>query len=93
MSTSIEPFAAVSESPEPESLGVVHLAVERKHDRAAVLRYRVATTWQDMPDWRFHRHAMRIGLYLRERAQLTTEIGSPWSARSVPNGGSLSGAR
>ncbi len=71
MSTSIEPFAAVSESPEPESLGVVHLAVERKHDRAAVLRYRVATTWQDMPDWRFHRHAMRIGLYLRERAQLT----------------------
>jgi AMP-binding enzyme len=70
MSTSIEPFAVVSESPEPESLGLVHLAVERKHDRAAVLRYRLGTAWQDMPDWRFHRHAMRIGLYLRERAQL-----------------------
>ena len=70
MSTSIEPFVAVNESAEPENLGLLHLAVERKHERPAVLRYRMATGWQDMPDWRFHRHAMRIGLYLRERAQL-----------------------
>jgi AMP-binding enzyme len=71
MSTSIEPFIAVSEGSEPENLGLLHLAVERKHDRAAVLRRRVATAWQDTPDWRFHRHAMRVGLYLHERAQVT----------------------
>jgi hypothetical protein len=70
MSTSIEPLLAVSEGSEPENLGLLHLAVERKHDRAAVLKRRVGTAWQDTPDWRFHRHAMRIGLYLRERAQL-----------------------
>lgn len=74
MSTSIEPLAPGSETSEPENLGLLHLAVERKHDRASVLRWRAGAAgaaWQDAPDWRFHRHAMRIGLYLRERAQLT----------------------
>jgi acyl-CoA synthetase (AMP-forming)/AMP-acid ligase II len=70
MSTSIEPFVALGEPSDLENLGLLHLAVERKHDRAAVLRRRVGTAWQDTPDWRFHRHAMRIGLYLRERGQL-----------------------
>jgi hypothetical protein len=70
MSTSIEPFVTLSESSEPENLGLLHLAVERKHERPGVLRHRLATGWHDTPDWRFHRHAMRIGLYLRERAQL-----------------------
>jgi hypothetical protein len=71
MSTSIEPLAPGSETSEPENLGLLHLAVERKHDRSSALRWRVGAAWQDTPDWRFHRHAMRIGLYLRERAQLT----------------------
>lgn len=71
MSTSIEPLVAVSQNSEPENLGLLHLAVERKHDRASVLRRRVADAWQDTPDWRFHRHAMRIGLYLGERGRLT----------------------
>jgi AMP-binding enzyme len=70
MSTSIEPFVTLNESSEPENLGLLHLAVERKHDRPAILRHRVATGWHETPDWRFHRHAMRIGLYLRERAQM-----------------------
>ncbi len=70
MSTSIEPFIVGTEGVEPENLGLLHMAVERKHDRAAVLRQRASGVWQDTPDWRFHRHVMRIGLYLRERAQL-----------------------
>jgi AMP-binding enzyme len=70
MSTSIEPFVASPESSEPESLGLLHLAVERKHDRTSALRRRAGAAWQDTPDWRFHRHATRIGLYLRERGQL-----------------------
>jgi long-subunit acyl-CoA synthetase (AMP-forming) len=70
MSTSIEPSVAFGDSAEPENLGLLHLAVERKHDRSAVLRRRAGATWQDTPDWRFHRHAMRIALYLKERGQL-----------------------
>jgi hypothetical protein len=70
MSTSIEPFVALSQSSEPENLGLLHLAVERKHDRSSVLRRRNVAAWQDTPDWRFHRHLMRIGLYLRERCHL-----------------------
>lgn len=71
MSTSIEPSSLFGESADPENLGLLHLAVERKHDRPAVLKRRVGDTWQDTPDWRFHRHAIRISLYLRERGQLT----------------------
>jgi AMP-binding enzyme len=70
MTTAIEPIVASSESSEPENLGLLHLAVERKHERSGVLRRRANASWQDTPDWRFHRHAMRIGLYLRERGQL-----------------------
>ncbi len=72
MSTSIEPIEALRESSEPETLGLLHLAVERKHDRTGVLKRRIASDWQTTPDWRFHRHVMRIGLYLRERGQLST---------------------
>ncbi len=68
--TSIEPFIAGPEGAEPENLGLLHIAVERKHDRPSVLRQRASTVWQDTPDWRFHRHVVRIGLYLHERAQL-----------------------
>src|SRR6185437_519312 len=42
----------------------------RKHDRPSALRRRTGAAWQDTPDWRFHRQVMRVGLYLRERAQL-----------------------
>ena len=70
MSTSIEPSVAFGESAEPENLGLLHLAVERKHDRTAVLRRRAGAAWQDTPDWRFHRQSMRIALFLKERGQL-----------------------
>jgi hypothetical protein len=74
MSNSIETTVVAREQaePEPETLGLLHLAVERRHARPSVLRHRVAAAWQDTPDWRFHRHAMRIGLYLRERGQLSS---------------------
>jgi hypothetical protein len=71
MSTSIEPSVALGESTESENLGLLLLAVERKHDRTAVLRRRAGAAWQDTPDWRFQRQAMRIALYLKERGQLT----------------------
>jgi long-subunit acyl-CoA synthetase (AMP-forming) len=71
MSTSIEPSVALGESTESENLGLLLLAVERKHDRTAVLRRRTGAAWQDTPDWRFQRQAMRIALYLKERGQLT----------------------
>jgi hypothetical protein len=68
--TSIEPVIATAEDPEQENLGLLHVAVERKHDRPSALRRRAGAAWQDTPDWRFHRQVMRMGLYLRERAQL-----------------------
>jgi hypothetical protein len=71
MSTSIEPIAALSESTDAETVGLLHLAVERKHDRTSVLKRRMATGWEETPDWRFHRQVMRIGLYLRERGHLS----------------------
>jgi hypothetical protein len=71
MSNSIETAVALREEPEGETVGLLHLAAERKHARPSVLRRRVAAAWQDTPDWRFHRQVMRIGLYLRERGQLS----------------------
>jgi acyl-CoA synthetase (AMP-forming)/AMP-acid ligase II len=72
MSNSIEPAVAVREEPEAGTVGLLHLAAERRHARPFILRRRVAAAWQDTPDWRFHRHVMRIGLYLRERGELNT---------------------
>ena len=70
MTTSIEPIIQSTGAAEPENLGCLHIAAERKHDRAFALRRRASAAWQDTPDWRFHRQVMRIGLYLRERAGL-----------------------
>jgi acyl-CoA synthetase (AMP-forming)/AMP-acid ligase II len=59
----------------PPTLGPIHLAVERKHERSAVVRRRDRgdpDRWLDTPDWRFHRHVIRIALYLRQRAGLKT---------------------
>ena len=56
---------------EPESLGLLHIAVERKHDRPSVLRQRASTVWQDTPDWRFHRHVVANRPVPCRRAQLS----------------------
>lgn len=54
-----------------DTLGALHLAVEREHHRTGALLRRDANgDFQSMPDWRLHRHIVRIALYLRERAGL-----------------------
>ena len=57
-----------------QTLSELHLAVERQHDRKAVLEHRATEApYQvavEMPDWRFHRQILRIGLYLAERVGL-----------------------
>jgi hypothetical protein len=75
MATSLEASTLVSDAAlaagwAPETLGPVYLATERKHDRPWVLRHPTSAGWVETPDWRFHRHVMRIGLYLRGRAHL-----------------------
>ena len=70
MSTSIEPLSSTGGAAEPENVGRLHCATERKHERPAVLKTRIDGAWQGTPDWRFHRHVVRIGLYLRERVGL-----------------------
>jgi hypothetical protein len=50
-----------------ETLARVHLAVERSHDRRAVLTRRAAGENVDLPDWRFHRQVIRLALYMSER--------------------------
>ncbi len=52
------------------TLASLFLAVERKHDRPAVVERRLASGTERTPDWRFHRHIMRVALYLRERCGL-----------------------
>jgi hypothetical protein len=53
-----------------DTLAALHLACERRHDRTAVLESWVDGRWQPMPDWRFFRHVVRVGLYFRERLAL-----------------------
>lgn len=53
-----------------DTLGALHLEVERKHDRSAALVRVHAGERQATPDWRFHRHIVRVALYLRERSGL-----------------------
>jgi hypothetical protein len=48
----------------------LHLSVESLHDRASVVKCFIDGRSQDTPDWRFHRHIVRIGIYLRERLGL-----------------------
>lgn len=51
-----------------DTLGALHLAVERQHERKAVLLCKSDDgTWTPTPDWRFHRHVVRLALHLRER--------------------------
>ncbi len=71
MSTSIEPVSSNDAAAEPENLGRLHFAAEQRHGRPAVLKRRIDGAWQETPDWRFHRHVMRIGLYLHERIGLS----------------------
>src|SRR6266540_1041634 len=57
----------------PESLvtiGDVHLAAMREHERKAALLDWEGGRWEETPDWRLDRHVIRLGLYLRERAGL-----------------------
>lgn len=60
----------VQDSSALATLAGLHLAVEREHDREAVLQSHAAGRVLTMPDWRFHRHVIRIGLYLHERLGL-----------------------
>ena len=50
-----------------ETLGQLHVQAEKAHTRRAVLRWRADDKWQELPAWRFYRHVIRIGLFLRER--------------------------
>jgi acyl-CoA synthetase (AMP-forming)/AMP-acid ligase II len=68
------------------TLARLHLAAERRHDRAALLQgWDGARVWT-MPDWRFHRQVLRIALYLQEaagvhagdRVALLAPLGTPW---------------
>jgi hypothetical protein len=55
------------------TLGLLHLRSEQRVSRGAprtVLRSRDGAGWQDMPAWRFFRHVIRAGLFLRERCRL-----------------------
>ncbi len=52
------------------TLASLFLAVERHHSRASVVVRTVAGRVERTPDWRFHRHVMRMALYLRERCAL-----------------------
>jgi acyl-CoA synthetase (AMP-forming)/AMP-acid ligase II len=54
-----------------ETLGALHLAVERKHSRSSVIQHFDGDRLISTPDWRFHRQIVRYALYLQERAGLT----------------------
>ena len=72
MSTSLAPHTPLREVPASEraTLGDLHLAAERKHERQAVFKRRVAGQVHEVPDWRFHRNIIRLALYLRERLRI-----------------------
>jgi hypothetical protein len=53
-----------------ETLASLYLACERKHDRTAILESSRDGRSEVTPDWRFFRHVVRTGLYLRERLGL-----------------------
>ena len=62
----------VSRAPGAETLALLHLAVERAHDRpAAIQRRGKAGALVTLPDWRLHRQIIRLGLYMSERAGLS----------------------
>jgi acyl-CoA synthetase (AMP-forming)/AMP-acid ligase II len=65
--------ASAGRSPFPAHVGHLHLAAELTHDRPAVLLASTKGGWGEMPDWRFQRQIVRIGLCLRDRAGL--EVG------------------
>jgi hypothetical protein len=57
-----------ADTPSPsETLAALYLACERRHDRTAILESWDGGQWQRVPDWRFFRHVVRVGLFLRER--------------------------
>jgi non-ribosomal peptide synthetase component F len=53
-----------------ETLASLFLSVERHHQRTAVVEQRLGDRTERTPDWRFHRHILRLALYLRERFAL-----------------------
>jgi acyl-CoA synthetase (AMP-forming)/AMP-acid ligase II len=55
------------------TLASLFLTVERQHQRAAVVERHVAGRVDGTPDWRFHRHVLRVALYLRERCGLRSD--------------------
>jgi hypothetical protein len=70
MAESMAARQAQAIAPAPESratLASLFLTVERQHDRVAVVERRLESGTQATPDWRFHRHVLRLALYLKER--------------------------
>ena len=55
-----EPSVAV-----PDTLNKLYLQAMRDHARDALLMQREGERWCSTPDWRFDRHVIRLGLYLR----------------------------
>ena len=54
----------------PDTLSELYLLAMREHRRKAVLRFEDGGEWADVPDWRFDRHTIRLGLYLENRGLL-----------------------
>ena len=55
------------------TLGLLYMRSEQRVSRGAprvVLRTRDADGWHDTPAWRFFRHVIRVGLFLRERCKM-----------------------
>jgi hypothetical protein len=92
MATSIESDSTTGPGWTPETLGPLFNATERKHQRPSLLKFgklglRPVGSASEIPDWRFHRHVIRLGLYLRERAHvqvgdriaLVATLGPEWA--------------
>ncbi len=76
------------------TLASLFLTVERHHDRVAVVERRRESGTDRTPDWRFHRHVMRLAIYLKERCgfkdgyrlALVAPLGPEWHAPRLRSG-------
>lgn len=55
----------------PETLNRLHAGAMREHARRSALMAREGAQWIAIPDWRLDRQIIRLGLYLRERLDVT----------------------
>lgn len=70
----------------PPTLNQLFLTAMRAHARQGPFLDHRGTRWRPMPDWRFDRHVIRLGLYLRERVgiepgdhvAIVSEVRSEW---------------